>query len=219
MNRYSMTMDYVPSTNEYKVQYLYWKGTTWWYRTTGIGMKLLTIGHKNIWRSIEIPFSDFHQVITTMETFDGMSYILYSCSLGKAKMLRFQFEDESFMEVLTPKGMPQVTNVTKLKFLTWDKKISIGLLVKETFYVIWILVDSKKSKWEERRIVFPSNFLVHHHDMFEKFDPYYVEGCWLFLLRDNRKKCLPYNIETKTAAKVTNSRDVRDSIVRLEGMQ
>ncbi|GAA0147952.1 hypothetical protein LIER_07527 [Lithospermum erythrorhizon] len=125
MDRYSMTMDYVPSTNEYKVQYLYWKGTTWWYRTTGI----------------------------------------------------------------------------------------------ETFYVIWILVDSKKSKWEERRIVFPSNFLVHHHDMFEKFDPYYVEGCWIFLLLDNRKKCLRYNIETKTAAKVTNSRDVRDSIVRLEGMQ
>ncbi|GAA0153737.1 hypothetical protein LIER_11904 [Lithospermum erythrorhizon] len=96
----SGSMLHLPTSDEYKVLNLHWKQDD-----TNIGLKVLTKGTYVTWRCVEIPSllscSKNNDENAFLRTMGSVGYIIKYSKSG-LKIMAFQIENESFVEISLP---------------------------------------------------------------------------------------------------------------------
>ncbi|KAG9135372.1 hypothetical protein Leryth_007147 [Lithospermum erythrorhizon] len=213
--RISGSMYYFPTIDEYKVLILHWKEND-----TDIGLKVLTKGTDVTWRCVEIPSllpcSKNNGDNVSSMTIGSVIYIIKYSKSG-SKIMAFQLEDETFVEISLPWRVGFHPIGSGSFPMSWDYYyFCIGLFVGEALH-IWLLQDYKTSKWEERNIAFPSP-LIKKYPVIVTLIPFCIfEGEILVLIIPTKKATLEvdYNIRTKTACTRRTTEKFRPSLVSL----
>ncbi|GAA0185579.1 hypothetical protein LIER_32867 [Lithospermum erythrorhizon] len=204
----SGSMCYLPTSDDYKVSILHWKEND-----TDIDLKVLTKGTDVTWRCIEIPAllscSKNNGDKVSSITIGSVSYITKSSQSG-LKMMAFQIEDERFVEISLPWRV-RFCAIGSLFFpMSWDRDFCIGRMVGEELH-IWVLQDYKTSKWDERKIAFPS-------EVYPRLIPHCIfsgEVLVLIVPPITRMLQVDYNMKTKTAHTTRIYHTLRPSLVSL----